>query len=513
MPVDQIEIELGRSDVTRALDEVDFQRNDVSIEVDRPLSASPDKVDIAFGKGVEKEDRKYYEEYRFDFKYLCLAVLSVILYIGDIISDIHLAMKYFSEGETTFGIVTTVFVAGPSLVMCGFGLHWYWIDYHIEKKEIEKQRKKYDNHWKPVHETKKGLWILRVVMTLLQLGTLMRSVEYIYYGWMSMKSEKKITKIEKLYAWAALRPDEDVVGLSMRIIFLLSSWGSLSMGLTSYHKSLRYSRNTKRNLSFVATPFYFIWRASEVGGRVLCFALFAITYQAWVFAPILLHWLIMIVWTINQKTQFYIKRWQETIFNIVCGYVMIFCFLNLQEGHTRFRYLVFYIIIYFENFVMIGIWFRLLPSQGAWYDLYAFILILVLFVVHIIFQLLYYKVFHPEKIQICLPCDRNLLYESVCHQLTEEEKYPYMEQTIEVKKSNSECSHDGRNSHSVPRTDISRTKHDALEMRPLTTQNSCDANSSVQSSSSEEDQETAKKPVDSEVGVDICPADFSPKIS
>lgn len=202
---------------------------------------------------------------------------------------------------------------------------------------------------------------------------------------------------------------------SLIALSLLTSWSSLAISLTSYNKSLRFNNMEKAKMSLISVPFYFIWRASEVGGRILCIAMFASVFKHWVFLVLGLHWLIMFMWLIGQKTSFYGIRCLEVAFNLLCGYVMIFCFLNLREGHTRFRFLIFYCIMYLENFIMLAFWFRFTPDLGAWFHIWGFAAVFVLFAVHIMFQLLYYVVFHPTKnIKWCLPCDRYLVYSSMC---------------------------------------------------------------------------------------------------
>ncbi|CAL1544753.1 unnamed protein product [Lymnaea stagnalis] len=186
----------------------------------------------------------------------------------------------------------------------------------------------------------------------------------------------------------------------------------------SYQKSLRNSHEEKAKMSLKSLPFYFVWRASEIGGRVLCIAMFASAFDLWVFGPLVFHWVFMSGWLILQKTTFYKNVCLEKVFNIICGYVMVFCFLNLREGQTRFRVILFYFILYVENFFMLALWFRFTQDLGAWFHLWGFIVVLILFVLHIVFQLVYYWFFHPTKaIKMCLPCDRYVVYSSICHDL------------------------------------------------------------------------------------------------
>ena len=193
------------------------------------------------------------------------------------------------------------------------------------------------------------------------------------------------------------------------------------MSLVSYQRSLRNSRNDKCKMQLPSIPFYFIWRACETGGRVLCIAMFATAFDFWVFGILLFHWGLVSGWLMNQRTTFYSQRCLEKVFNVICGYVMLFCFLNLREGHTRYRFLIYYVIFYVENFFMLAFWFRFTPDLGSWFHIWGFIVILIFFVLHIVFQLLYYSCFHPtEKIDYCLSCDNYSFYHSVCYDVRPE---------------------------------------------------------------------------------------------
>lgn len=206
---------------------------------------------------------------------------------------------------------------------------------------------------------------------------------------------------------------------SIVALTLLTSWSSLAISLTSYNKSLRINDARKAKMSLISVVFYFVWRASEVGGRILCIAMFSSTFKYWVFMVLTLHWLVMFVWLVQQKTTFYKNRCLERAFNLLCSYIMIFCFLNMREGHTRFRFLAFYCVMYIENFIMLAFWFRFTEDLGVWFHIWGFAGVMCLFVLHVAFQLMYYMFFHPtKKVEVCLPCDRYSVYSSMCSEVT-----------------------------------------------------------------------------------------------
>lgn len=62
-----------------------------------------------------------------------------------------------------------------------------------------------------------------------------------------------------------------------------------------------------------------------------------------------LHWALMTAWAISQRTDFCETWWEERAYNAVVGVVYCFCFFNLQEGPSRKRAALFYLLVTAEN--------------------------------------------------------------------------------------------------------------------------------------------------------------------
>lgn len=244
------------------------------------------------------------------------------------------------------------------------------------------------------------------------------------------------------------------------MVALVGSWTGLSFSLTSYHKALRamqYSELHEKYISkkdqstsqdpkkqsFLATAMltlgYFFWRLCEIGPRVLILALFASEFTYFVLVVAAVHWIIMTLWLVCQKTNFYgEKRRDEVIFNIILGYAMIFCFLNARDGHTRYRAIVYYILFYAENFGMMVMWLYSVDQKGDWLYFTAIGAVGGGCVLHITFQLIYYKTCHPKASEIKFflhPTQQYNCYQSVCHTLEEED------QNVQLTSVNSLCKH------------------------------------------------------------------------
>ena len=130
----------------------------------------------------------------------------------------------------------------------------------------------------------------------------------------------------------------------------------------------------------------------------------------------------MFLWLLTEKTSFCnptmaCAQCQELAFNMVVAAVYIYCYVNVCEGHTRLRYCVYYCVVYLENMAMCLLWFVSANTRTMWYLQPAFALILFGFFIGIIFQLTYYKFFHPnnyepysryKRIKTCLTIDELL---------------------------------------------------------------------------------------------------------
>lgn len=193
----------------------------------------------------------------------------------------------------------------------------------------------------------------------------------------------------------------------IQIASVLTSWLGVSWSHVAYHRSLRLSRSDKEGMTIVGSIFYFCWRLFEVLSRVLALCMFAIQFTYWVFVATSVHWLLMTGWfacqRVGQEKMFH-HGCLDFGFNMVCGAVSIFCFFNVKDGHTRFRCLAYYVIVYLENAAFIFLWFFLTRDLGAWFHFPALFAVLLGFFVGIAFQMTYYVLFHPGgDIKLCLP--------------------------------------------------------------------------------------------------------------
>lgn len=71
----------------------------------------------------------------------------------------------------------------------------------------------------------------------------------------------------------------------------------------------------------------------------------------------------MTFWIVTQKTTFCPNKLEETFYNVVMGLVYCFCYINLREGHTRYRLMMFYTLMVTQNFGSLFLYVLITDSE------------------------------------------------------------------------------------------------------------------------------------------------------
>ena len=208
-----------------------------------------------------------------------------------------------------------------------------------------------------------------------------------------------------------------IFAVTYQIISLLSSWFILAYTLIGFNRVLRLSQYPKKASygtgisSYVPVIPQLLWRLCTIAARVVALVLFATHFRAWVFLVMGIHWIMMVVGLSWQNSQYCTivdntskarpSRPLELCFRIMMGFVHIFCFLNLIEGHTRLRIFVFYLIMYAENIAITLVWYLASPAEITvqWYAMAGIAVVFITPVVGISFMVVYYMCFHPNNKQ------------------------------------------------------------------------------------------------------------------
>lgn len=183
----------------------------------------------------------------------------------------------------------------------------------------------------------------------------------------------------------------------VRTAAMVGSCIGVGWSLMAFHKANKsFNYNKEQGISFCGGIFYFIWRVCEFVPRIIVIALFAAQFGYITCVLLGIHWVVMSVsvWVQGQKKKGII------FVSFLLGYTSIFAFLNSFNGQTRYRALYHYSITFTENIIILTLWGYFTEQK---HDLFYFAVIGSipgLMVIQLIFQILYYSIFHPKSTEI-----------------------------------------------------------------------------------------------------------------
>uniref|UniRef100_A0A8C8ZFD8 XK-related protein n=2 Tax=Lemuridae TaxID=9445 RepID=A0A8C8ZFD8_PROSS len=357
-------------------------------------------------------------------------VLALLVFFGDVGTDLWLALDYYRKGDYTFFGLTLFFVLVPSLLVQSLSFRWFVQDYTggglgaVEGLSSRGPPMMGAGYGRPATPGAQRLcrlsvWIWQTVIHLLQMGQVWRYIRTMYLGIQSQRRKEH----QRRFYWAMMYEYADVNMLRLLETFLesapqlvlqlcimiqknsaetlpcvssVTSLMSLAWVLASYHKLLRDSRDDKKSMSYRGALLHLFWRLFTISSRVISFALFASIFQLYFGIFVVVHWCAMAFWIIHGGTDFCMSKWEEILFNMVVGIVYIFCWFNVKEGRTRYRMFAYYTIVLTENAALTLLWyFYRNPETTDSYAVPALCCVFISFVAGIAVMLLYYGVLHP----------------------------------------------------------------------------------------------------------------------
>ncbi|XP_067006507.2 XK-related protein 4 [Anabrus simplex] len=370
-----------------------------------------------FSSNTQDEPDKSTKTPMFGVYHIVCLTLSIATYLLDIGFDSWLAYFYYIQGQGAYFALTITFMIIPALITTAFSMRWYIID--GDEQSVPKPPL-----WK---------WVLRIVMLLLQLAPILRYCDALAYGCRSLVAGKAGNSIrqENLYR-KMLDEDSDASLLRLFHCFLhaapqailqlmilislanhqqyssiqvLQTWAvicsvvSVAWSLTSYHRSVRFARDDKENLSWQGAVMQFCWHLMSTVSRVLALSLLASLYPAWMGTICVCHWAVMSAWLAlgHQQTAVCTSRCEEVLFSAVLGLAYVVAFIAPRDGPTRYSYLAYYLVFFMENTGALVVWCvasSSVTNPVLYYG--AVVAQTTSFFLALGFMLSYYRHFHPS---------------------------------------------------------------------------------------------------------------------
>ncbi|XP_047536490.1 uncharacterized protein LOC125070600 [Vanessa atalanta] len=329
-----------------------------------------------------------------DENYCVFNVLSVFIslvsILADLTTDILVFAEYCKDGYLYWALSTMIFILSPNILINIFSLRWFIIDQESKLR-----------HW-ITHCCLVGL--LERYIIFLQKVFSCKNLE-------SMKTQKLICQrndlslLHFLYIFTGTVPQIILQTYSIimlnenyhtKVFALVASIASVIWGCVTYIYSITtFSTN---NFKWSSIILKLTWHFGILLGRIAGILLFTIIFGIWTLIPLGLHWSAMTFWIITQKTTFCPNKLEETFYNSIMGFVYCFCYINLREGHTRYRLLMFYTLIVTQNFGSLLLYVLISDSekQKKSWSIAATVCVIVGTLVGMITMILYYRFFHSK---------------------------------------------------------------------------------------------------------------------
>ncbi|XP_061194318.1 XK-related protein 6-like [Saccostrea echinata] len=359
------------------------------------------------GVRVDESKKKTNQFYPFSCIDFIGISISLIFFCIDVFTDILLAKSYYDDGMMFECVLTSSLVAAAFLVTGILSSIW-----HTQEP------------------SRRNICLL---ILMFPFATIERNITYVFHGCKS--KQKGINKhyhyIEMIYndrdasllrmfdafiesapqlvlqIYLILKEQENLKDCEdisihshiLRLLTVLSSWASVTWSVTAYYRALRVSNamhKTRQKTIFAATG-YFLWRAFEIGPRVLALVMIILMNGIIFAVTVVFHWIVVITWSFATKMRPYKKTHENIIFILFVGFVQIFSFMNVSPGKSRYHALLYYLFFYTENITILILWILAKNISFCPWIYYGSIGIVsggLMF--NLVFIISFYKLCHPN---------------------------------------------------------------------------------------------------------------------
>lgn len=185
----------------------------------------------------------------------------------------------------------------------------------------------------------------------------------------------------------------------------LGSASAIAFSVTMYHRSLRSFLRDKKQQSAVSSLVYFLWNMVLIGARLAALALFASLLPCFILAHFFCSWLVLTFCAWRSQTDFMDSRGGEWLFRATVGLVWYFNWLNVVEGRTRFRTLLYHGYVLADIALLCALWCWRMTGADAQRPhlqlshiqaVVTAVAVVAGYVFGLLLKVVYYEWFHPN---------------------------------------------------------------------------------------------------------------------
>ncbi|XP_020857754.1 XK-related protein 9 [Phascolarctos cinereus] len=351
-----------------------------------------------------------------------MLVLGSVIYMADLIVDIWVSVNFFYEGQHIFGILTVSFVLIAAGVVQCFSFIWY-------KEDFQKTGQKglscsllihcfqggiFTRYWFALRKEYCLAFQCSSSNDLSGVPALTQDPTDFSTSNREDPHQKVINEVADL---SMLRLFEIYLEASPQLmiqLYVLMEFGpagfsqvaavvisccAISWSTVDYHITLRKSLPDKKLLNGACPRLmYLLYKLLTFVSWVLSVSLLTVLNVNLGLILLFIFWLSGITWAFKQKTTFCTSKGMEILYRIVVGFILIFTFFNVKGENTKLPMSAYYIM---RVLVTLGIlamfWFCMPPDEHQYFFRAVTIIIVGALLLGILFLIVYYTSFHPNR--------------------------------------------------------------------------------------------------------------------
>ncbi|XP_051892005.1 XK-related protein 8-like isoform X1 [Pristis pectinata] len=349
------------------------------------------------------------DEIRFSVLDLLFIWLGLGTFLLDLGTDAWVAFSFYLAGDYFWGSAVLILVLLCSAVVQLFS--WFW--FAGDREQLES----FSNSGRlPKLKATPGDRVLGLLHWF-QLGFLVRYVAALELGFRVYKEKETMglqyaiylaCDISMLRLFESIFESAPQLALMLYIIMeknqmeihqyfsLVASFLSIAWALLDFHQSLRKSLSDKMHLRLKSAVPYFLCNLLLIWPRIVSIALFATVFRQYVFLHFAMVWLPMFFWAWQQGTTFMNSFPEEVFYRGTVAVILYFTWLNVAEGKTCIRQIIYHSFIAVDCGILVGFWWlHRDPVLTAPYTVQLLIGASSSYLIGVIVKCVYYKYLHP----------------------------------------------------------------------------------------------------------------------
>ncbi|XP_045594140.1 XK-related protein 6 [Procambarus clarkii] len=164
-----------------------------------------------------------------------------------------------------------------------------------------------------------------------------------------------------------------------------------------YFQHLRGTNSRQGRLHFFATLVLYLAHFFLIGSRVTGYSMVGTAWGPWVYFIAGTHWVVNTVWHLISVLNSRGLTPARSVSSLLVGAVWLIALTNEQGGRQLGRFILYYMLAFFETVACGYLWNFAMAGSGDFFANKAPWFMLVIFMIGLMLQIMYYAICHPSK--------------------------------------------------------------------------------------------------------------------